>query len=173
MLRVLGGKELVLTDEGKAFARARACKLVRRDTAQKNLDKLKERIQEVNSDHKRFVIFVKVAVLFGSFINSDREFLGDLDIAVILSRKPNITKDEYENHKMGCSLIQALSNPTNEVLRHLKNRSTTIQIIDIYGQESAVFKDKHEFLVGDRSLVLTEKQREDEINEKLKTGIWE
>ena len=116
---------------------------LKRSTADRLLDGVKERIIEVNMSD-RFVYGVNRAVVFGSYVNSDINMLGDLDIGVELK-----SKYEGEEHKLMCDkkceesklpgIIGWLCWPTEEVYRYIKNRSAYISIHNIQNDSEAIF----------------------------------
>ena len=55
-----------------------------RTTAKRYLDTTLERIKQYNAEDDN-PLYIKKAVVFGSYINSDKEMLSDLDIALLWS----------------------------------------------------------------------------------------
>lgn len=90
--------EWELTKDGIRLRAATAAKPLRRETADRLLSELLERIATLNSD-ERFLARVQKAVAFGSYIgNADR--IGDLDVAVeLVRREPNFEKHREVNNR--------------------------------------------------------------------------
>lgn len=57
-----------------------------RKTAQNNLKNVIQKIKEVN-EKDEFIYKITKAVLFGSYINSSKDKIGDLDIAIYTELK--------------------------------------------------------------------------------------
>lgn len=63
----------------------RQCNL-KRSKADEYIEMLKEKAREINaSDY--FFFGIKEIIIFGSYVNSDKEVLGDLDVGVALYKK--------------------------------------------------------------------------------------
>ena len=73
-------------------------KIYSRKTAKMVLKNIKKRIQEVNQNDE-FIYKVNKAVLFGSYINSTKEKIGDLDIALYVELKNKVISEEEQNFK--------------------------------------------------------------------------
>jgi len=67
-------------------------KVFSRETAKKALENVKLKIKEAN-EREDFIYRIKKAVLFGSYINSDKEKVGDIDIAIYIDLKEKITPE--------------------------------------------------------------------------------
>lgn len=107
-----------------------------RTTAKKLLENLVQRAQEVN-DNPDFVYSVARIAVFGSYINTDKEKLGDLDTAVELV--PRYEGDDLVDAVMeafrqrgpaDCIFIDRISFPFHEVKRYLRNRSKCLSLHD-------------------------------------------
>ena len=57
-----------------------------RITAKRALENIIKKLEEVNY-HDEFIYRVNKAVLFGSYINSNKDKLGDIDIAIYVELK--------------------------------------------------------------------------------------
>ena len=109
--------------------------MYKRSTCEKVLNEFMDRIEEVNNTDK-FIYYVAKVVLFGSYINSDKEKLGDVDLAIYLDLKDKTKEEtdqlwsrysqrEYEyNHLMGITYAR------DEIIRALKKRSNILSIHD-------------------------------------------
>jgi hypothetical protein len=87
-----------LSKDGVRLRGATAAKPLRRETADRLLSELLDRITALNSD-RRFLARVRKAVAFGSYIgNADR--IGDLDIAIqLVRREPDFQKHTEANNR--------------------------------------------------------------------------
>jgi hypothetical protein len=126
-----------LTRKACRLALASAARPVRRATAQRALEQFLERVEAVNTDDC-FAYRVTRVVVFGSFL-TDRERLGDLDLAVEL--QPRHPDPDVHNLHCGQRIDEALAKgrqfgnivaqlywPQHEVLLILKARSRTISL---------------------------------------------
>src|SRR6266404_5700735 len=85
-----------LTIKGRALAMARA-KLIRRSTAERLVSEFLQRVEEVNDD-PNLLYWVDEVVVFGSFL-TESETLGDVDLAVMYTRRTDDPKDFDEREK--------------------------------------------------------------------------
>ena len=67
-----------------------------RETAKRALENVVQRIKEVN-ENKEFIYKITKAVLFGSYINSTKDKVGDLDIAVYVDLKDKSIPEVEQN----------------------------------------------------------------------------
>lgn len=118
---------------------------MKRSTADRLLEGLKERILAVNEDD-RFVYKVQRAVVFGSYVNNpEMDMLGDLDIGYELEPR----ESEHDKHleklhakQQECNTDDwwtALWWPQNEVIRFIRNRSGYISLHPIHVDHEAIF----------------------------------
>ena len=71
-----------------------------RETAQRALENLKQKIKEANQ-REDFIYEIKKAVLFGSYINSNKEKIWDIDIALYIDLKDKgLVKNRFEKIKL-------------------------------------------------------------------------
>ncbi|MDF2941236.1 MAG: hypothetical protein K0S01_94 [Herbinix sp.] len=107
---------------------------VRRVTAEKHIEMVLTKIKEVN-DNPYYLYFVDKVVLFGSYINSNKDILGDVDIAIYLSQKIEsdelfkVSRERAYEHGV-YNVINALGYAREEVLRYVKNRKISISLHD-------------------------------------------
>ncbi len=87
-----GDSQYVLTLKGGALVNASARKPVTRRTARKALEGLLQRAQELN-EYSRFLNWVTRIDVFGSYLDLQRDKLGDVDVAVALVRR--VVGEEY------------------------------------------------------------------------------
>lgn len=107
-----------------------------RSTARKLLVSLVQRAQEINTNPD-FVYSVSRIAVFGSYINTDKEKLGDLDIAVELV--PRYEGDDLVREMVEAfnqrgpqtySIIDRYSFARYEIERYLRNRSKCLNLHD-------------------------------------------
>ncbi len=115
---------------------------IRRETADRLLEGLRERILLANANDS-FCYRIKRAVVFGSYVNDpDKDTLGDLDIGIEFEAKYPPTSEEFRNKEMECrssDWFKAMVWPKEEVVRYLRNRSGYISIHDLVSDREAVF----------------------------------
>ena len=66
-----------------------------RVTAQRALENVIQRIEKANNK-KDFIYKITKAVLFGSYINSDKDKVGDLDIALYIELNKILKEQELQ-----------------------------------------------------------------------------
>lgn len=106
-----------------------------RKTAEVVLKNVIQKIKEVNQNEE-FIYRVTKAVLFGSYINSTKEKIGDLDIAIYIELK-NKSRVEYEQNieraKIALSEIPyvwKLVYGKEEVSKYIKDKKKMLQLHD-------------------------------------------
>jgi predicted nucleotidyltransferase len=140
-------------------------KTYKRSTAKKALEMIKEKIEEANA-REDFVYQIDKTVLFGSYINSQRETLGDIDIALYLSPKridiDEISLNRKRANDVGFSgdfIIECIYGK-EEVAKYVKNRKCVVSIHD--GKkaeiESKEFNEKVCYIYLDKYEVIYEKK---------------
>jgi predicted nucleotidyltransferase len=111
---------------------------IKRVTADRLLAEFSERVRHVNSSDE-FLFKVTEAVVFGSYVNTDHEVLGDLDLAIRTDTKKE-EMGEAEHHERfleqqnECNshvMIERIFYPHTKVWKYLKNRSTGISLHDL------------------------------------------
>lgn len=127
----------VTTVKGNALAKAGFGKPVSRITATRLLAEVIERARTYNADAVR-LLSIKEIVVFGSYLDSAIDTLGDLDLAVSTVRR-DTTGQRYVDKVLDYTRASGRSFstfhdrlfwPTRELFMILKNRSTTISISD-------------------------------------------
>lgn len=115
---------------------------IRRETADRLLEGLRERILLANANNS-FCYRIKRAVVFGSYVNDpEKDTLGDLDIGIEFEAKYPPNSEEFRNKERECrssSWFAAMAWPKEEVVRYLRNRSGYISIHDLVWDRDAVF----------------------------------
>ena len=84
---------------------------IKRAKAEENLEIMKIIAAEHNNNQENPMVYQTLSV-FGSYVNSDKEILGDLDIGVkIIRRNPDKMPPPEANHEQGVLLNE---NPQNK-----------------------------------------------------------
>ena len=139
-----------------------------RITAQKALDNVKKRIKEANQ-RKDFIYKITKAVLFGSFINSSKEKVGDLDIAIYVELKdktiPEIEQNQIRARKKcyGLPTILEFIYGKEEIFRFIKDRKKVLELHDgvMVDYESHKRKEPKSYIYFDKYEIIYEKEYED------------
>ena len=110
-------------------------KLYKRETAKRTLENLIKRIKEANGNDE-FIYKITKAVLFGSYINSNKEKVGDLDIAIYIELKDK-SKPELEQNMERAStsnsyvpFILKFIYGKEEVFKYIKDKKHILQLHD-------------------------------------------
>lgn len=127
----------VTTTIGNALAMASFAKPISRITAERLLTGLLERAKEWNANPDRLISIDEV-VVFGSYLDPMVVRLGDVDIAVSLSKWPEHQTHEVFNQRARAhsrasgrtfsSFVDEICWPETEAKQHLRNRSTALNI---------------------------------------------
>lgn len=119
--------ELIKKEKGtKSFSR---------QTAKLALENVIKRISEVNQKEE-FIYKITKAVLFGSYLNSSKEKIGDLDIALYVELKDN-TKPEIDQNlarartsSVYVPFILRFIYGKEEVFKYIKDKKRILQLHD-------------------------------------------
>ena len=110
-------------------------KLYTRETAKMTLENVIKRIKEANRNDE-FIYKITKAVLFGSYINSNKEKVGDLDIAIYIELKDK-SKPELEQNMERSStsnsyvpFILKFIYGKEEVFKYIKDKKHILQLHD-------------------------------------------
>lgn len=129
-------------------------KRMKRSTAERLLRELIGRVESIQGDDS-LAYRVSDLVLFGSYL-SDREDLGDLDVAVNIVRRFEGDEQlciEEERREATCpasaDFILRLFWPNEEVLRMIRNRSAWIQLTSIERDREVIFSGPHRYIWKD------------------------
>lgn len=151
-----------LTDRGVSLANATAAAPIRRETADRLVAGLVDRVCEVEAPGCPFAYGVKRLIVFGSYL-SDAPKLNDLDIAVELAHRfadrdaqheasvERAERWQREGHRFS-NVSQYYGWAEIEVLRFIKGRSHAISLHDLTGDKS-----QQEFVAGIAHRVLYER----------------
>jgi hypothetical protein len=136
----------VTTIKGNALANASFLSF-KRTAAEKQLQGIIERAQTYNADPTK-VRTVTQLIVFGSYLNSEQETLGDLDVAYHIVHRfqdDEFDKKEKEFHansdRRFSSFFEQLSWPDTELHLYLKNRSS---MISLTGEDITRFTDRYQ-----------------------------
>lgn len=131
-----------------------------RETAQRALENLKQKIKEANQ-REDFIYEIKKAVLFGSYINSNKEKLGDIDIALYIDLKDKETPEIEQNCKRAkesgkeMPYLMRMIYGKEEISKFVKDRKAVIELHDGYlidrrveetGLPNYIYTDKNEII---------------------------
>lgn len=106
-----------------------------RATAAKALNNLLNRIKEANK-REDFIYRITKAVLFGSYINSTKEKVGDLDVAIYIKLKDNTIPEIEQNQNRARIKSYGLPTPMEmiygkeEIFRFIKDRKKVLELHD-------------------------------------------
>lgn len=125
----------LLTTEGNAFAIATAARPIMRATAERALRGLLERASELNAD-PRFILKVVKIELFGSYLDSAIDRLGDVDVIIEFQPKRPETWDgdirHYEPvYPHGGSIFEMVTAHDLDVRKHLRGRSRVLSLHEV------------------------------------------
>lgn len=135
-------------------------KQFKRETAQKALENLMRKIKEAN-EREDFIYKIDKAVLFGSYINSNKEKIGDIDIALYIDLKDKITPETEQNYRRSfesgkqMSYLERLFYGKEEISKFVKDRKAVIELHDGYlidkrveetGLLNYIYTDKNEVI---------------------------
>ena len=110
---------------------------ISRKTADRIVSEVIERAKEINaSSFPKFMLSVKKIAVFGSYL-TDKEKLGDVDIAVLWERRKECEKGDWHTNALKCIEIhkksvpdwfQQFDFPHMIVRQTLRNRSKSLSI---------------------------------------------
>jgi predicted nucleotidyltransferase len=157
MQRGKGSKTWTTTPLAQSFASASAAKPITRQTAERALADFLARVERVNSDD-RFLAKVTRVIIFGSYLRTDMDRLGDVDMAIELQPKEKDRKllrelnyrlaaqSEREGHRFTGILDRELW-WKSETFRFLKSRSRSISMLDYKLEKEFVDRVPHQTLL--------------------------
>ena len=106
-----------------------------RETAKRALENVVQRIKVVN-ENKEFIYKITKAVLFGSYINSTKDKVGDLDIAVYVDLKDKSIPEVEQNIARARNsynyipFILKFIYGKEEVFKYIKNKKRVLELHD-------------------------------------------
>ncbi|MBQ2938231.1 MAG: nucleotidyltransferase domain-containing protein [Clostridia bacterium] len=110
-------------------------RVYKRNTAKSALENVKKKIKEANENNE-FIYYVSKAVLFGSYINSDRKEIGDIDIALYIELKDKYTPEIEQNIQrslLSCKQVPFLLRyiyGKEEIAKFIKDKKSVIHLHD-------------------------------------------
>lgn len=128
-----------LTVRGNALANARAGRPIKRATADRAVAELLSRVDDAEASDD-FAYVVQSVTLFGSYLSTDDETVGDVDLAVELAPRAEGRRQQRlesaaidrarQDGRQFRTIVDEIGWPQIEVMRHLKNRSRTLSFVD-------------------------------------------
>ena len=107
----------------------------KRSTAESALNNVIKKIKEVN-ENGEFIYRVTKAILFGSYVNSEKEYVGDIDIAIYIDLKditiPEVEQNIDKSQNKEMLFIDRCFYGKMEVFRFLRNRKNVVSFHDGY-----------------------------------------
>jgi len=134
----------MLTSQGAQFKLASAARPVKRSTADRVLKEFLERVKHLNEDSD-YLYRVPIAVVFGSYLDTTKDRLGDLDVAILLKAndpEPDGTmmseafldlcyQRADQSGRSFASYIEKTLYARKETIQYLKSRSRTLSLHDL------------------------------------------
>jgi predicted transcriptional regulator/predicted nucleotidyltransferase len=139
--------EYQLTMKGQSLCATRSVPPMNKEKADKIFKEFMHRVEEINNNDY-YLCKIEKLLLFGSYLNSDQDDYGDIDIAFELKRKID-DFDEYEKArkkrikemqergKYFSSFMDEMFFPEKEVILKLKNKC---QYISLHRVEDEILK---------------------------------
>jgi len=141
----LGVTQWVTTIKGNALGNA-SLRTVKRQTAESQLHALIDRARVYNADQSKLHTVSSLSV-FGSYLDTEQQELGDLDVAVVIVRRYD--GEEYQKRARDFtrltsrnfnSFLERLYWPEKELLLTLKNR---VQCLSLTTEDITRFTDRY------------------------------
>ncbi|MBR2787051.1 MAG: nucleotidyltransferase domain-containing protein [Clostridia bacterium] len=138
-----------------------------RTTAKKTLDNVIIKIKEAN-ERKDFIYRITKVVLFGSYINSTKEKIGDLDLAIYVELKdksiPEIEQNQIRAREKcyGLPTILQFIYGKEEVFRFIKDRKRILELHDgiMVDYESKKRNEPTSYIYFDKYKIIYEEAKE-------------
>lgn len=121
---------------------------IKRTTADRMVGEFIDRVKAVNADQSYAYIVTRV-ILFGSYVNSDRDMIGDIDIGYEVKPRfsgslwKDIERSKQSAYTAHCSIVDRLYWPCEEVLKAIRGRNRYISLHSIGIDSKAIFSDVH------------------------------
>lgn len=137
-----------------------------RKTAELALKNIIKRINEVNQKEE-FIYKITKAVLFGSYINSSKEKIGDLDIAIYVELKDKTIPEIEQNiNRAKTSLnyvpfILRFIYGKEEVFKYIKDRKRILELHDgvKVDRDAKEYDESVSYIFFDKNKVIYEEVR--------------
>ena len=134
-----------------------------RETAQKSLINVIQRINEANRNDE-FIYKITKAVLFGSYINSNKEKVGDLDIAIYIELKDKSKPEVEQNLERARTsnsyvpFILKFIYGKEEVYKYIKDKKHILQLHDgnKVDKDSKEHKEPFSYIYFDKYKIIYE-----------------
>lgn len=134
-----------------------------RKTAQKSLKNVIQRINEANRNDE-FIYKITKAVLFGSYINSNKEKVGDLDIAIYIELKDKSKPEVEQNLERARTsnsyvpFILKFIYGKEEVYKYIKDKKHILQLHDgnKVDKDSKEHKEPFSYIYFDKYKIIYE-----------------
>lgn len=138
-------------------------KLYTRETAKMTLENVIKRIKEANRNDK-FIYKITKAVLFGSYINSNKEKVGDLDIAIYIELKDKSKPELEQNMERARTsnsyvpFILKFIYGKEEVFKYIKDKKHILQLHDgnKVDKDSKEHKEPFSYIYFDKYKIIYE-----------------
>ncbi|MFK4132321.1 hypothetical protein ACI2KR_08510 [Pseudomonas luteola] len=98
-----------LTDLGISLATAQFRKPVRREKATAEIELLKKRAQWLLDDPDT-MLYIRGLFIFGSYVDTQKDELGDLDVGVVIGTKPEYKRltEDQKNSRIRATYVRAV-----------------------------------------------------------------
>lgn len=134
-----------------------------RETAQKSIKNVIQRINEANRNDE-FIYKITKAVLFGSYINSNKEKVGDLDIAIYIELKDKSKPEVEQNMERARTsnsyvpFILKFIYGKEEVFKYIKDKKHILQLHDgnKVDKDSKEHKEPFSYIYFDKYKIIYE-----------------
>ncbi len=142
-----------------------------RITAKRALDNIIKKLEEVNY-HDEFIYKVTKAVLFGSYINSSKDKLGDVDIAIYVELKNKDIPELEQNYNhskqvtFNMPFVFRYTYGKEEVFKFLKDKKRVIQLHDgdLVDYEAKKYGYEISYIYFDKSRIIYENNKGGDAN---------
>lgn len=122
-----------------------------------------DRVKHIFVNREEHIDVIKYICVFGSYVNSDKPRIHDLDIVIDTHLRPGISTEDFRKYIIGIenkyfeegkyiSPHDAIDYHRNEILVALRNNSKMISFHDVYDLNVAL-QDKHIWIVKDCKLI--------------------
>ena len=133
-----GYSQYAVTQQGIRLAKTHL-RPIKRTTAKRLVDEFANRAAEVNCGD--YAYLVDVAIVFGSYVNTEDEIINDVDIGFLLSQNgnPEAYSKKYDqrmqhaidNGRLFRDFLEREYWPFIEVTRYLRGRSSAFDLVDL------------------------------------------
>lgn len=130
----------------------------KREKAKETLENVIQKIKIVN-ESPEYIYYISKAIVFGSYINTDKEYIGDLDIGLYFELKDKSKSEEYQNcqrcakaGKSNLPFILKLIYGKEEIAKFIKDKKRIIDLHDVERakKEAEYYNDPYCYIFADR-----------------------